>query len=90
MQVKQAPWCPRPPVRHPLTMAGMAVRSWDRWGMAVACALLVACSSTVETVADPKVLNLLGFLQSGHVSRNEVEGRMGPPFSTCENDRIVT
>jgi len=59
-------------------------------GTACLCILLAACSSTVERVSDPRTLGMLGFLQSGTVMRNEVEGRMGPPFTTYEDGRIVT
>ena len=59
-------------------------------GTACLCVLLAACSSTVERVSDPGTLRLLGFLQSSQVTRNEVEGRIGPPFAAYEDGRIAT
>jgi len=57
---------------------------------ALAIGAVMACSTTVERVADSRELQLLGFLQGDSVSRQEVEGRMGRPGSTYENGRIVT
>jgi len=55
----------------------------------VACALLAACSTTVERVTDPDRLRSLGFLQEAAVSRQEVEGRLGTPSYDFEGGRIV-
>jgi hypothetical protein len=51
--------------------------------------LLVGCATTVEPVADPSELRLLGFLEAGSVSRSEVEGRLGGPREAYEDGRIV-
>jgi len=58
--------------------------------IALVIGVLAACSSTSERVSDADELKLLGFLQPDTVSREEVEGRLGPPHAAYENGRIVT
>lgn len=60
-----------------------------RCALVLLCSLLSACGSTVERITDPKELGLVGFLQTGPVARQEVEGRLGDPAYTFEGGRIV-
>jgi len=58
-------------------------------------ALLTACSSTststttIERVTNPDELKPLAFLSAGEVSRRDIEARLGVPWSTYEERRIV-
>jgi hypothetical protein len=54
-------------------------------------ALVAACStsSTTEQVANPDELKPLAFWGAGPVSRKDIEGRLGVPWSAYENGRIV-
>lgn len=54
-------------------------------------ALVVACStsSTTEQVTNPDELKPLAFLSAGPVSRKDIEGRLGAPWSVYEDGRIV-
>jgi hypothetical protein len=56
---------------------------------AIVCAILAACSTTVERVSSTEELKQLAFLQAEAVSRTEVEARLGSPFATYEDGRIV-
>ena len=54
-------------------------------------ALVAACStsSRTEQVANPAELKPLAFLSAGPVSRKDIEGRLGAPWSAYEDGRIV-
>lgn len=54
-------------------------------------ALVVACStsSTTEQVTNLDELKPLAFLSAGPVSRKDIEGRLGAPWSVYEDGRIV-
>lgn len=54
-------------------------------------ALVVACStsSTMEQVTNPAELKPLACLSASPVSRKEIEGRLGVPWSVYEDGRIV-
>jgi hypothetical protein len=58
-------------------------------------ALLTACSSTttspttIEQVTSPDELKPLAFLSAGEASRRDIEARLGAPWSTYEERRIV-
>jgi len=58
-------------------------------------AMLTACSSTststttIERVTNPEELKPLAFLSAGEVFRRDIEARMGVPWSTFEDRRIV-
>jgi len=59
--------------------------------VAVLVAFLAACagSSTVEQVTNPDQLKPLAFLDTGAVSRKDIEHRLGVPWSVYEDGRIV-
>ena len=58
-------------------------------------AMLTACSSTststttIERVTNPEELKPLAFLSAGEASRRDIEARLGAPWSTFEDRRIV-
>jgi hypothetical protein len=54
-------------------------------------ALVAACStsSTTERVTNADELKPLAFLRAGPVSRKDIEGRLGVPWSVYEDGRIV-
>jgi hypothetical protein len=54
-------------------------------------ALVAACStsSTTEQVTNPDELKPLAFLSAGPLSRKDIEGRLGVPWSVYEDGRIV-
>jgi hypothetical protein len=57
--------------------------------------LLTACSSTststtaIQQVTTPDELKPLAFLVAGESSRSDIEARLGAPWSTYEDGRIV-
>src|SRR5512137_3057927 len=57
--------------------------------VALVALLAAACSTTVERVSGDEELRSLAFLKDGSPTRSEVEGRLGAPLTTFEDDRIV-
>jgi len=61
----------------------------------VLTALLTACSSTttstteIQRITNPDELKPLAFLSAGETSREGIETRLGAPWSTYEDGRIV-
>lgn len=57
----------------------------------LAALVVAACStsSTTEQVTNPDELKPLAFLSTGPVSRKDIEGRLGMPWSVYEDGRIV-
>ena len=58
---------------------------------ALLVALVVACStsSTTEQVTNRDGVKPLAFLSAGPVSRKDIKGRLGVPWSVYEDGRIV-
>jgi hypothetical protein len=65
------------------------------WAAGLLVATLTACSSTttstttIERVTNPEELKPLAFLSAGEVSRRDFEDRLGAPWSTYDERRIV-
>ena len=54
--------------------------------LACALALLSPCTSQTQS---PASFQLLEFLSAERVTRDEVLARLGPPYSTFENGRVI-
>lgn len=68
----------------------MAARRTGLRSAALALCVAFAGCATRGPVDDEKLIQQLGFLQSGEPSRAEVERRLGPPAHFYEGGRVVT